>query len=277
MIFDAWTCREQLIDKGFILNCHVGIILVAVSVFLGGCASKPQLPVMLKKDAVGAQAGRIGVAMTALPKLDTRTPGADCLLCLATASMMNSSLTSHAKTLPYEDLPNLKQEMTDLLRKKGSHVTVLEEPLDADNLPNREGEGENLARKDFSSLQQKYNVDRLLVVDITGLGFIRTYSAYIPTSDPKAMLNGTGYMVDLKTNTYDWYQKVSVTRSADQQWDEPPTFPGLTNAYFQVLELGKDGFLQPFIGDAVAAQPEFRVGEPTTVAAGMTSDRATVK
>ncbi len=260
------------------MKIQTGLILAAASILLAGCASKPQLPVSLNKDAVGTQAGRIGVIMTKLPKLDTQTPGADCLLCLATASMMNASLTSHARTLPYEDLPSLKQEMAELLRMKGSKVVVLEDALDAEALPNREGEAPNLARKDFSSLQQKYNVDRLLVVDITGLGFVRTYSAYIPTSDPKAMLKGTGFMVDLKTNTYDWYQPVSVTRSADQQWDEPPTYPGLTNAYFQTLELGKDSFKQPFVGvSATTGKPEFLVVEPTTVAAGAAPVQAPVK
>ena len=35
-------------------------------------------------------------------------------------------------------------------------------------------------------------------------------------------------------------------RNADGAWDEPAKFPGLTNAYFQVVELGKDEVLRPF-------------------------------
>jgi len=85
-----------------------------------------------------------------------------------------------------------------------------------------------------------------LVIDITALGFTRTYSAYIPTSDPKSLLRGAGYMVNLSNNTYEWYLPVVVSKGADRNWDEPPKFPALTNAYFQGLELGKDRFLEPF-------------------------------
>lgn len=233
------------------MKIRFGLILCA-AFFLGGCASAPQQSVSLSRDAIGAQAGRIGVAMTALPKQDTRTPGADCLLCLAAASIANSSLTTHSKTLSYEDLPTLKNKVAELLRKKGANVTVIEDALDLKSLKDYSSKEPNFARKDFSSLRQKYDVDKLLVIDIAALGFVRTYSAYIPTSDPQAQLVGTGYLVNLANNAYEWYQPVSVTKSADQNWDEPPKFPGLTNAYFQTLEIGKDSFLEAFSSDVVA-------------------------
>jgi hypothetical protein len=89
-------------------------------------------------------------------------------------------------------------------------------------------------------------VDRLLVIDITTLGVMRPYSAYVPTGAPRGILEGRGYLVNLSNNSYEWYQRVQVYRAADGQWDEPPKFPGLTNAYYQVIELGKDDFLKPF-------------------------------
>lgn len=238
------------------------LILAVIALSAGGCASAPQQSVSFSREVIGSQGGRIGVAMTALPKVDTELPGASCLLCLAVASMANSSLTAHAQTLTYEDLPKLKNEVADLLRKKGANVTVIEENLDVNALPDFATKGPNIARKDFSALQKKYKIDKLLVIDITAMGFIRTYSAYVPTSDPKGMLRGTGYIVNLKSNTYDWYEPVSVTKSADQKWDEPPKFPGLTNAYFQALEIGKDNFLRP-----VAAVTPDAVTAPLTPAA----------
>jgi hypothetical protein len=39
------------------------------------------LPVALSPAALNATDMRIGVAMSALPKVDTTFPGADCLLC----------------------------------------------------------------------------------------------------------------------------------------------------------------------------------------------------
>ncbi len=248
------------------MKIHFGFIFAAFSIFMGGCVSPPQTPITLSQSAVGPQAGRIGVAMTALPKLDTLVPGAGCLLCLAAASIANSSLTTHAQTLTYEDLPKLKTDVANLLRKKGTEVVVIEEDVNINDLADFDTQVPNSAKKNFAPLQQKYKVDKLLLMDVTALGFIRTYASYIPTSDPKGLLQGTGYMVNLKNNTYDWYLPVYITKSADQNWDEPPKFPGLTNAYFQALEIGKDSFLKPFIGDAPAVTPKAENSTPIPAA-----------
>jgi hypothetical protein len=221
-------------------------VLAAVTIGLGGCVTRPPSPVPLAADALNSQTGRLGVAMTTLPKVDTEFPGAGCLLCLATAAGANSSLTAHANTLSYEDLPKLKSAVADVIRSKKVDVVVIPEDLKVDQLPNYGTAGPNIAKKDFSSLKQKYKIDKLLVIDITALGFTRTYSAYIATSDPKSLLRGAGYIVNLTNNTYEWYMPVIVSKSGDKKWDEPPKFPGLTNAYFQGLELGKDRFLEPF-------------------------------
>lgn len=217
----------------------------AAVLFLAGCAAKPQLPVSFNQDGL-ATSGSIAVVMTKLPKPDTALPGAGCLLCVMVASGANSALIDYSRTLSSEDLPLLKNQVAEALRKKGVKVQVVAEDLDMAALPSRAGEGVNLALKDFSPLQKKYNAEKLLVIDIQLLGFERNYSAYVPTGDPRAVLRGTGYIVDLKSNTYEWYLPVQILRSADKTWDEPPKYPGLTNAYFQAMEAGKDSLLSPW-------------------------------
>jgi len=185
--------------------------------------------------------------MSKVPAVDTFLPGASCLLCMAVAAGANSELTDHARTLPPEGVAELKQRVAKLLEARGTEVVQIDAPFDLSKLPNfRVGEIPNAAKKDFRPFKDKYSVEKLLVIDITGLGFMRTYSAYVPTSDPKGWLGGYGYLVDLNTNTYDWYLPVDVQKSAEGEWDEPKDFPGLTNAYFQALEHGKDAFLAPF-------------------------------
>lgn len=227
---------------------NIRIRLVSIfAIFLTACATvPPQSPVELKDSAIGVKGGRIGVAMATLPKIDTEFPGADCLLCIAAASTANSTLTAHTQKLPYEELLKLKNAVADALRKKGTDVTVIPDDIKTDDLADFAARGLNVAKKDFSSLKQKYQIDRLVVFQISALGMRRNYSSYIPTSDPKAALKGTGYLVNLANNTYEWYHSVNIVKSTDGAWDEPPNFPGLTNAYFQVLELGKDSFLEPF-------------------------------
>ena len=211
-----------------------------------GCATAPQQPIAFSHDSyANGKPVKIGVVMTALPKIDTQFPGAGCLLCYVAAATANSTLTSYTHTLTLEDLPNLRAQAVDVLMKKGINAVAIDNNIDITKLPKSHTDGPNLTKKDFSSLKAKYNVDKLLVIDITSLGFVRTYASYIPTSDPKAELSGTGYIVDLSTNTLEWYDPVSVVKSADGNWKEPPKFPGLTNAYYQTIELGKDGFLKP--------------------------------
>jgi hypothetical protein len=39
---------------------------------------------------------------------------------------------------------------------------------------------------------------------------------------------------------------VNVYQNSDGPWDEPPKYPGMTNAYFSALETARDRFLEPF-------------------------------
>jgi hypothetical protein len=41
------------------------------------------------------------------------------------------------------------------------------------------------------------------------------------------------------------YQRIDIQKSADGAWDEPPQYPGLTNAYFQIVEMIKDRVKEP--------------------------------
>ena len=228
------------------MKIRIAIVASMLAVLISGCNTLSHTPVPIDTASLGSQMGRVGVAMTKLPKVDVSLTGASCLLCMAVASAANSTLTTYAQTLPYDDLPKLKDMLAEQLRKKGSNVIIIDEDIDVKALDNVKSETPNAARKNFSPLQKKYNIDRLTVISIGSLGFVRTYSSYFPTSDPKATIERTGFLVNLATNTYEWFLPVNVTRSADKNWDEPPKFPGLTNAYFQIIELGKDAFLKPF-------------------------------
>ena len=83
------------------------------------------------------------------------------------------------------------------------------------------------------------------MLDINQLGAVRTYSSYIPTSDPQAVLSGRAFLVDLKSNTYVWYSPINAQQAASGEWDEPPTFPGMTEAYYEVVDRGMNQVLQP--------------------------------
>jgi hypothetical protein len=218
--------------------------LAWILALLGGCASAPLQPVPMASTALSPAAGRIGVAMAALPKVDTEFPGAGCLLCLAVASATNSALTSHVRTLPYEDFPDLKKQVVAALGKKGVDAVIVDGDFKLDELQKVSGDGIGQAPRDFRPLRDKYKVDRMIVIAVNLLGVWRNYSAYVPTGDPRATVRGTAMMVNLQSNALEWYVPIEVSRGA-ATWDQPPKYPELTNAYFQVLELGKDAILKP--------------------------------
>ncbi len=223
-----------------------GILLASCAVFLTGCATAPQSAVALSSTAFAAKTTRVGVSMTALPKADTSFPGAACLLCLAAASMANSTLTAHTQTLPTDDLSKVKAELAERIRKQGLDVVLIDDVIKFDDLPSSGANAPNFASKSFAGLQQKYKLDKLVVIDIAQLGISRSYAQYFPTGEPQGFVRGSAYLVNLKDNAYEWYLPISQLKSASGKWDEPTTFPSLSNAYFQAIELARDSLLQPF-------------------------------
>jgi hypothetical protein len=212
---------------------------------LVGCATAPQAPIALEANKLNASSGKVGVAMSGVPAADTHLPGAGCLLCLAAASLANSSLTTHTKTLSAKDLSSIQSDVVEALRRKGVEVVVIADPIKLEDLPKATSTAPNATRQDFSSLKSKYGLDRLVMIDITQQGFERTYSSYIPTSDPKGLVRGSAYLVNLSTQTYEWFTPINVLKATDKKWDEPPQFPGLTNAYYQAVEAARDTVVTP--------------------------------
>jgi hypothetical protein len=229
------------------MTLRVGLLVAVAAAFLAGCASPPpQAPVSLRF-GIFAEAGmRVGVAMSKLPKVDTRFPGADDWpLSLAAASVANSALTAHTRTLPADDLARVKGEIAEALKLRGQVPVVIDEPIALNELPKARSQARNAAARDFSSLQSRYQLDKLLVVEWTEAGISRPYSSYVPTGEPKGIVSGMSYIVDLKDNSYEWYLPVSQQKSAQGNWDEAPAFPGLSNAFYQAVEAARDTILQP--------------------------------
>lgn len=221
------------------------VALLAASTFLAGCATKPQAPVSLTDGALAGGNQRVGVVVAKLPKPGLSLPGADCLLCIMAATAANSTLGKHAETLTLDEFTAVRNQLATALRKKGSQVQVISEELDLQGLPEAAA-GEGLPKRNFAALKQKFGVDKLLVVQLDMVGFERNYAAYFPTTPPRGVLKGAGYMVNLSTNTYEWYLPVNVMKGVEGAWDEPAQFPGLTNAFYQVIETGKDRLVEPF-------------------------------
>ena len=222
-----------------------GLLLAAATVFLAGCATPPQASLPMGYRPFAEPGLRIGIAMSKLPKVDTRFPGAEWPLCHVAAALANAKLTAHARTLPADDLAGLKDDIAEALKLKGQLPVVIDEPLAVEQLPKTGSTARNAVSRDYSSLQSKYRLDKLLVVELTEVGISRPYSSYIPTGEPKGIVSGMFYMVNFTDHSYEWYLPVAQQKSAQGNWDEAPAFPGLSNAFFQAIEGARQAILQP--------------------------------
>jgi len=210
-------------------------------------AAAPSAAPAVVELAPAAPLPRIGIVMTAVPKVDVDIVGAGCLLCYATAAAANSSLSTHAEQLGPEDIPQLKDMVMAAMRAAGREPVLIAEPVDIKKLKKMKvKKGSQTVPRDFTGYKQSHEIDELLVIEVAALGFHRSYSAYVPTSDPKAMVKLSLFQVNLADNTYVWQEPIEVLRSAESKWDEAPAFPGLTNAYYQAIENAKDLVLAKF-------------------------------
>lgn len=220
------------------------LLLLLVSTILVGCVGTPQSLVSLDNEILMHPDNRIGVAMDALPKPGLGLPGADCLLCLAVAAGANSDLSSHAKQLSTAEVEQLKPEVVAALKEQGKDSVLIKDQLNIIKLPKTKKLGDGFSKRDFSGLAEELQVDQLLVIDINSIGMTRSYASYVPTSPPQATVLGTVFLVDVGTNAYHWYMPLNLRLSAEGEWKEPPEFPGLTNAYYQVIEKLRDMVLE---------------------------------
>lgn len=221
------------------------IFLLAVSL-LTGCATPPHKPVAMEQNYLQQGTKKVGVIMTEMPRPDVHLPGADCLLCIVAAEIGNSTLSSHVDTLIPDDFKLIESDLVKQLKAKKVDVVAIEDNLKLSELSEFNSDIEGAPRHDYRKLSNKYGINHLLVIDINTIGMLRKYSSYIPIDDPRAVVTGVSYLVDLSNNTFKWYKHINVNKSANGNWDEPPAFPALTNAYYQAIETGRETILAEF-------------------------------
>lgn len=224
-----------------------GLFLTA---FLSGCVTAPQQPIAFDPVKLPEEE-KIGVLIDVVPAPQTSYPGAGCLLCLATAAAANTSLANHVKTFATDDLSGLDSHLVSSLNAAGYSAVVIHNAGKIAELPKIKSKAANASRYDFSRLTLPAEVNHLLVVEFEYVGVQRNYSSYIPTGAPQALVAASSYLVDLTSNTYKWYKPLKVYQSAEGEWYEPPTFPGMTNAYYQAIESVRDAIIQSFPADTI--------------------------
>lgn len=218
------------------------LFLIFFVSFTVACTTVSQQAVQFSPTVVGDGAS-ITVAMTEVPEPVMAYPGAGCLLCLGVAASANSSLSKHTKTLPIEDLEKMGAEVRDALVAKGLQANLVDEPFDFKALKKSSSKEENAAKKDFSVLREEFETTHVLVIKLDSVGIWRNYANYVPTSAPYANITGMAYLVNLETNTYEWYLPIAQQDFSEGEWKQKPDYPSLTNVYFGAIERVRESIL----------------------------------
>lgn len=229
---------------------YISIGVLISIVLLAGCSTLPPVqPTGLNKQSITEQKEtiKIGIFSTETSTPSVAFPGADCLLCIAFASGANSELSGHIKSLE-SDVGELDNLLLDELKKQGFNARLITEALNLKDVEkiNVKKEQTYAARRDFRPLAKQHGLTHVLVFDIRHHGVVRPYASYVATSAPYAAVSGTAYMIDIASNQYVWNTNIEQKQNAKGQWQTPPTYPELTNAYYSVVEAVKENVLEAF-------------------------------
>lgn len=216
--------------------------LFVFTLLLVGCTSTPQQAIDFSLSSLSNDQS-ITVTTSEVPSPTMAYPGAGCLLCLGVAATANSNLSSHAKTLPTDELESLGSEVVASLEKQKVTVKLAEATFLKKELKKSASKTINAAKKDHSPLKSQFNTSHLLVIDFDYVGISRNYANYVPTSEPYAQISGAAYLVNLDTNEYEWYLPILEKNYSDGDWKEKPNYPTLSNAYYEAVARVREAIL----------------------------------
>ena len=219
------------------------LALLLSIIFLQACATSPQTPISVNPQFWEPSNKKVIVVVDEIPSTTVAVPGAECLLCLAAARGVVSGVTKHFESLVPDELQTLSKDLIETLRQRGITAGLVRDPLVFNDLPKFGKSDIPSPRRDFRTFAEKHNASHILFVDINQQGAQRSFANYVPTEQPSAIVRGEAMLINASTNAYEWYLPIDNTQTATGKWKEPPNYPGLTNAYFQVIARTKDQIL----------------------------------
>lgn len=225
------------------MNKLIGAAFLLSMMVLGGCATTPQPPVTLAADHWQQPGQRVGIYVAPIKEPEFYMEGDVRLLDYAINAAVMAPVMGHFSSLDLSDYTTLSDEIRQYLEGEGVIVRVLAEDAGIDDAadfpdPNKE-DTLYFADKDFTRLKSRFGIDQLLLIKPKRVGVARPYHSFVPLSNPRAVFELNGELVDLNDNRLLWFAHINHAQHVRGNWDEPPVFPGLTNGFYAALESAK--------------------------------------
>lgn len=215
-----------------------GLLLGLALLALSGCASIPP-PVSLSEDFWNEKDKTVAIVVQQMPQADYMTTGQQGLLDLAINEGANSALNDYLHKLDMAEFLLIGEEFKSLVESRGIAVVSVTTDYELPKLGSfRGGDGgtEVFARNDYRGLREDLAADRLLLISVPSAGVVRPYYGFIPTGEPMASFLVEGKAIDLHTNRVLWRARIDHKLAIKTPWDEPPTFPNVTSAFYKAME-----------------------------------------
>ncbi|BBM01349.1 hypothetical protein GL2_14230 [Microbulbifer sp. GL-2] len=169
------------------------------------------------------------------------------LLDYAIISAATAPISKHLETLDTQEFVAISEDLSHSLEVEGFNLVRLEnseKKLKLSKFKDPDTKDTTyFAKKDYRGYAEEHQIDYLLKLTANRVGLARPYYGFIPTDSPRAVFNITGEMIDLSSNQLLWYSNIIQTAYAAGEWDEAPSYPGLTNTYYIVMNNAKQNIL----------------------------------
>lgn len=218
-----------------------------LTLLMVGCVSI-QPPVALQDSFWEVSPNSVGVYMGPIPAPNFHYEGNVGLLDMAIIETAVSTLSTQIETFKAEEFETINEEIGAIIRGRGMEYKLIDDVIDVGQLPkfkDPDSKDETyFSGRDFRELGEQHGISQLILIQPRRTGVARPYYGFVPTGAPRAVFELNAQIIDTATNQINWYANIAKQNFASAEWDEPPSFPGLTNMFYISLEQARDEIIQ---------------------------------
>lgn len=170
-------------------------------------------------------------------------------------NLMTSDSRNYVEKLAFDPFNKVQYTFVDGLNKRGMKAHVIKAKIDITKLKESGAKDPKTeAVLDFRPLAGLASANYLLIMNVTEAGIARKYYGVIPLGDPVAIFNVEGRLVNLTTNAILWRDQVHELAPIGSNWDSPPHFTALKQAYMRALTSARSDLLLDFFNQMPSTQ-----------------------
>lgn len=219
-----------------------------------GCATLK--PMELQPEFWQQPNKKVAVIVYELPKSAAYKAGNQGLLDIAINNAISNKFDNFVESLQFEPYSLLAQDIEKEFDQRGFDATVVK--VEVKNIPALVKTAEQkknpaVFQMNLAAVPELKDKDFAFIVTSNQVGTTRSYYSVVPTSAPQGLYGGIAHLVDIKTNEIKWWKPVSIIKPVSGEWDQPPSYPNVSQAIDLAVEASKQEYKKQFFNKAISA------------------------